>query len=110
MEKAREEDYEKVKNYQRESTAKWRAKEKKKDPELFLARTQLWRKRYDGVPWYQLEKGRQCPQTLRRNIHRLVDISSESYYCKLTCRLNPNLHTEDDCRFYHFGGDKEEDR
>ena len=109
-EKAREEDYEKVKKYQRESTAKWRDKEKKKDPELFLARTQLWRKRYDGVPWYELEKGRQCPQTLRRNIHRLVDISSESYYCKLTCRLNPYLHTEDDCRYWHFGGDKEEDR
>ena len=91
--KAREKDYESVKKYQRESTAKWKAKEKQKDPELFLARTQLWNRtrRRVAVPWYALKQCdfRNCPKTLKRNIHRLIDTSEvKKVYCShFTCCL-----------------------
>ena len=112
--KAREKDYESVKKYQRESTAKWKAKEKQKDPELFLARTQLWNRtrRRVAVPWYALKQCdfRNCPKTLKRNIHRLIDTSEvKKVYCShVTCRLK--CRSVELCALRHFPDPDEKDK
>ena len=110
--KAREKDYESVKKYQRESTAKWKAKEKQNDPELFLARTQLWNRtrRRVAIPWYALKQGEHCPKTLKRNIHRLVDTSEvKKVYCyHVTCRLE--CRSVEFCALRHFPDPDEKDK
>ena len=42
-EKARQNNHDAVKKYQREATSKWRTKQKKEDPELYKARQLMWK-------------------------------------------------------------------